>query len=90
MLTYQDWGPGTGAKCSLFRVHHGAVLAFDYESLNEPIEQTARKLKERLAAVGLGPGHGKQLHLVAHGIGGLVGAGSSNEKKAGRWSRDSS
>jgi pimeloyl-ACP methyl ester carboxylesterase len=48
------------------------VLAFDYENLNTPIEQTARDLKARLAAVGLGPEHGKELHLVAHSMGGLV------------------
>ena len=29
-------------------------------------------LKERLAAVGLGPGHGKTLDIAAHSMGGLV------------------
>jgi len=36
------------------------LLTFDYESVNTPIEETARKLKERLESVGLGAGHGKQ------------------------------
>jgi pimeloyl-ACP methyl ester carboxylesterase len=48
------------------------ILAFDYENLNTPIEQNAQKLKERLEAVGLSAGHGKQLHIAAHSMGGLV------------------
>ncbi|MBD0301221.1 MAG: hypothetical protein ICV85_03295, partial [Tolypothrix sp. T3-bin4] len=48
------------------------VLAFDYESLNTRIEETAEILKNQLAAVGLTPNHGKTLHIVAHSMGGLV------------------
>ncbi|QUY45851.1 caspase family protein [Acaryochloris marina] len=48
------------------------VLAFDYESLNTSIENHARELKQRLAAVGLDVKHGKELHIVAHSMGGLV------------------
>jgi hypothetical protein len=48
------------------------VLAFDYENINTGIRETARALKERLAAVGLGAGHGKTLHVAAHSMGGLV------------------
>jgi len=48
------------------------VLAFDYESLNTSIENHARSLKQRLAAVGLGVNHGKVLHIVAHSMGGLI------------------
>ena len=48
------------------------VLAFDYENLKTPIEQTARDLKSRLEGIGLGAGHGKTLHIVAHSMGGLV------------------
>ncbi|HEY9827271.1 MAG TPA: hypothetical protein V6D19_17675 [Stenomitos sp.] len=48
------------------------VLAFDYENLNTSIEENARLLKQRLIAVGLGPNHGKTLHIVAHSMGGLV------------------
>ena len=48
------------------------LLAFDYESLNTPVEENARKLKARLQEVGLGPGHGKALHIVAHSLGGIV------------------
>lgn len=48
------------------------VLAFDYENINTSIKDTARALKDRLAAVGMGAGHGKTLHVVAHSMGGLV------------------
>ena len=51
---------------------HDLVLAFDYENLKTPVEETARALGQRLAAAGLVPGHGKTLHLVAHSMGGLV------------------
>lgn len=51
---------------------YDVILTFDYESINTTIEQTARDLKQRLAAVGLGPDHGKTLHVVAHSMGGLV------------------
>lgn len=48
------------------------VLAFDYENIHTGIEATARALKAKLAAIGLGPGHGKTLHVAAHSMGGLV------------------
>ncbi|WP_341530230.1 caspase family protein [Nostoc sp. UHCC 0302] len=48
------------------------VLSFDYESLNTSIEDNAKLLKQKLAAVGLGENHGKALHIVAHSMGGLV------------------
>jgi pimeloyl-ACP methyl ester carboxylesterase len=48
------------------------VLAFDYENINTTIEETAKALGQKLAAVGLGPGHGKTLHILAHSMGGLV------------------
>jgi pimeloyl-ACP methyl ester carboxylesterase len=48
------------------------VLTFDYENLNTAIEDTARDLKQRLASVGLDTDHGKELHIVAHSMGGLV------------------
>ena len=48
------------------------VLAFDYENLNTTIDQNARQLKQRLEAIGLGTGHGKTLHIIAHSMGGLV------------------
>lgn len=48
------------------------VLTFDYENLNTSIEENARLLKQRLEAVGLGADSGKDLHIVAHSMGGLV------------------
>jgi hypothetical protein len=48
------------------------VLAFDYENIKTSIKDTARALKERLAAVGLAADHGKTLHVVAHSMGRLV------------------
>ncbi|WP_036263217.1 caspase family protein [Mesorhizobium sp. WSM2561] len=48
------------------------ILAFDYENINTGIKETAAALKDRLAAVGLGPDHGKTLHIVAHSMGGLI------------------
>lgn len=48
------------------------VLTFDYENIQTTIEENARLLGQRLQAVGLGANHGKQLHIVAHSMGGLV------------------
>lgn len=48
------------------------ILAFDYESINTPIEEIARQLKDRLQAVGLTPGHSKRLRLVVHSMGGVI------------------
>jgi pimeloyl-ACP methyl ester carboxylesterase len=48
------------------------ILTFDYENLNTPIAETAVALKKCLEVVGLGAGHGKQLIIAAHSMGGLV------------------
>ncbi len=48
------------------------ILAFDYENLHTPIEETARLLKQRLEAVGLGANHDKNLQIIGHSMGGLV------------------
>jgi triacylglycerol esterase/lipase EstA (alpha/beta hydrolase family) len=48
------------------------ILTFDYENINTPIEDTARALRQRLEAVGLGENHQKTLHIAAHSMGGLV------------------
>lgn len=64
--------PDSGAAPRLAGDEYDLILAFDYENLNTPIEQTARDLRQRLVAVGLAPGHNKQLHVVAHSMGGLV------------------
>jgi pimeloyl-ACP methyl ester carboxylesterase len=48
------------------------ILAFDYENLHTSIEETARLLKQRLEAVGLGANHSKNLQIIGHSMGGLV------------------
>jgi hypothetical protein len=52
--------------------NYQVVLTFDYDSVSTTIEQTAADLKERLEAVSLVAGHGKQVDIIAHSIGGLV------------------
>jgi pimeloyl-ACP methyl ester carboxylesterase len=48
------------------------VLAFDYENLNTTIEENAQLLKQKLEEVGLTADCGKELHIVAHSMGGLI------------------
>jgi len=48
------------------------VLTYDYENLSTPIAETARKLKQQLAEVGLREGDDKRLTLLVHSMGGLV------------------
>jgi hypothetical protein len=48
------------------------ILTFDYENINTPIEETASHLKKALVAAGLGPDHGKTLHIAAHSLGTMV------------------
>ncbi|MGI9628654.1 MAG: lipase family alpha/beta hydrolase, partial [Longimicrobiales bacterium] len=48
------------------------VLTFDYENLGRPIQESAAVLKSKLADVGLSPGDGKRLTILAHSMGGLV------------------
>jgi pimeloyl-ACP methyl ester carboxylesterase len=52
--------------------NYNLALAFNYESINTPIEKTAEMLEAKLAEIGLKAGHGKQFHIVAHSMGGLV------------------
>ncbi|MBE8971084.1 caspase family protein [Nostocales cyanobacterium LEGE 12452] len=60
-----------GQKISISELYD-LVLTFDYENLNTSIEQNAQNLKRRLTDVGLGENHGKELHIIAHSMGGLV------------------
>jgi pimeloyl-ACP methyl ester carboxylesterase len=64
--------PGAGQSSGPSGKDYDLVLTFDYENLNTEIEANARALKERLDQAGLGPDHGKTLHVVAHSMGGLV------------------
>ncbi len=56
------------------------VLAFDYENINTTIQENAELLKQKLEAVGLTANHGKQLHIVAHSMGGLISRSFIEEK----------
>ncbi|PHN01194.1 caspase family protein [Flavilitoribacter nigricans] len=49
-----------------------AVISYDYENLNTPIEETAKLLKSDLAKAGITGADGKRLTIVAHSMGGLV------------------
>lgn len=48
------------------------VLTYDYENLSTPISETAARLKQQLADVGLDQGDDKRLTLLVHSMGGLV------------------
>jgi hypothetical protein len=48
------------------------ILTFDYENLQTSIKQTAVLLKEELDKIGIKPGHGKKVVIMAHSMGGLV------------------
>lgn len=63
---------GSPANPASISDHYDLVLAFDYENINTSIKENARALKQRLASVGLGAGHDKVLHIVAHSMGGLL------------------
>lgn len=52
--------------------YYDLVLTFDYENLGTKIQDNGRLFKQRLEEAGLGEGHGKTLHIVAHSMGGLV------------------
>jgi triacylglycerol esterase/lipase EstA (alpha/beta hydrolase family) len=54
------------------RDHYDLILAYDYENINTPIQETAVKLKQLLAEAGLGAGHGKELDIIAHSLGTMV------------------
>ena len=65
---------GSGSPLLDLADKHGyqMILAYDYDSLNTPIKETAQALKTKLAAAGIGQGHGKTVHLMAHSMGGVV------------------
>jgi PGAP1-like protein len=58
-----------GGPDPIFR-HYDTVLAFDYESINTRIDQTAAMLAARITDVGLGSG--QRVDVLAHSMGGLV------------------
>jgi pimeloyl-ACP methyl ester carboxylesterase len=52
--------------------NYDLILTYDYENLNTPIEQTAKRLKEQLKEVGLHEQQDKKITILAHSMGGLV------------------
>ncbi|WP_373553251.1 caspase family protein [Haliscomenobacter sp.] len=48
------------------------ILTYDYESLATPIENTAKKLFQRLTEAGFGEANSPKLTIVAHSMGGLI------------------
>jgi pimeloyl-ACP methyl ester carboxylesterase len=59
-------------KLLSIKERYDVVLAFDYENIQTTIQENAKFLGEKLQEIGLGANHGKQLHIVAHSMGGLV------------------
>jgi pimeloyl-ACP methyl ester carboxylesterase len=52
--------------------HYDLILTYDYENLNTPIDQTAKRLKDQLKEVGLHERQEKKITILAHSMGGLV------------------
>ena len=52
--------------------HYDLILSYDYENLNEPIENIAIELNKRLKKYNIGANDGKTVDILAHSMGGLV------------------
>lgn len=61
-----------GARAAALDAKFDLVLAYDYENLATPIEQTAKLLQDDLARAGIRADDGKTLTILAHSMGGLV------------------
>ncbi len=57
---------------AILKDNYDLILAFDYDSYNTEMRDSARQLKSHLAKIGLSAGHSKQVDLIAHSTGGLV------------------
>jgi pimeloyl-ACP methyl ester carboxylesterase len=60
------------AKFAIEEKGFDLVLTFDYENLSTPIDKIAEAFNKKLEEAGFGPDDGKELHIVAHSMGGLV------------------
>lgn len=65
-------GIAAGLRGCGLDAHFDLVLSYDYENLDTPIEDTARRLGAALQGAGLHAGDGKHLTLMVHSMGGLV------------------
>lgn len=52
--------------------HYDLALAFDYESLNTGIADTAKAFQTHLAEIGINAKTTQRVHIIAHSMGGLV------------------
>jgi len=52
--------------------NYDLILTFDYENLNETIENIALEFKNKLDALGLNAQSPKHIDIIAHSLGGLV------------------
>ena len=59
-------------KIEQLRNPDNLVLAYDYENLDTPVEETAELLKESLEKVGISVASDKSVSILAHSMGGLV------------------
>ncbi len=69
----KTWQKRNGVDTEVFiDEYYDVALTFDYENLNTSIAENANHLRNKLKEVGLGNNHGKELHIIAHSMGGLV------------------
>jgi hypothetical protein len=69
----KTWQKRNGIDTEVFIAdYYDVVLTFDYENLNTSIAENANNLRLKLKEVGLGNNHGKDVHIIAHSMGGLV------------------
>lgn len=52
--------------------HYDLILTYDYENLNESIENIANVFEQKLADIGITENHKKKVDILAHSLGGLV------------------
>ncbi len=69
----KTWQKRNGVDTEVFiDEYYDVALTFDYENLGTSIAENANSLRAKLKEVGLGNNHGKELHIIAHSMGGLV------------------
>lgn len=77
LVVVHGFGSGTYGQTrvlrpTLDRLGYDTVLAWDYESFGTPVAETGEAFADALRSAGFGPDDGRELHVVAHSMGGLV------------------
>ncbi|MGB1205861.1 MAG: caspase family protein [Chitinophagales bacterium] len=72
MLRINEEANGSNSLYTIAKKQYDVVLAFDYDSYNTSLKETALAFKNRLIEIGLAAGHGKKVHVLAHSTGGLM------------------